>query len=92
MFAKLKDDQLTTTQQTFHRCPGGGWPLFCVREGVPTESALEHASNLLSCVHYVAQQAADGPATGMAKALWTVMHMVEAANAIVDASVERAGE
>lgn len=92
MFAKLAvDHQPTpaTAQKHFHPCPGSGWPLFSVRAGAPLESALEHASNLLDSAHYVACQAANAAGDGeqSPRALWTIMHLVEAANAVIDASI-----
>lgn len=78
----------TTAQQKFHPCPGGGWPLFSVRPGVPSEAALEHAANLLQCAFHVAQQGADGKPEVMVYSLWSVMHLVEAANAVVEAAMQ----
>lgn len=87
MFAKLAVDHPTTSHQHFHRCPGSGWPLFAVRAGVPLGSALEHASNLLDSAHFVARQAANEEGEQTPHALWTIMHLVEAANAVIDASI-----
>lgn len=75
-------------KQTFHRSPRGGPPLFSVQPGVPVDSALEHASNLLHCVSHAFQQAANDASPQVSQAIWSGMYMIEAANAIVDACLD----
>lgn len=57
-------------------------PLFRVNPGIPIESALEHVSNLLACIHELSLDAALGD-TGK-QGVWAVHYLSDMAKAIVD--------
>jgi hypothetical protein len=57
-------------------------PSFRVNPDIPIESALEHASSLLACIHELSLDAALGDA-GKQNA-WAVHYLSDMAKAIVD--------
>jgi hypothetical protein len=67
---------------TFTPCGPSRQPLFRVNPDIPIESALEHASSLLACIHELSLDAALGD---MGKqSAWAVHYLSDMAKAIVD--------
>jgi hypothetical protein len=67
---------------TFSTCSHSRQPLFRVNTDIPIESALEHASNLLACIHELSLDAALGD--GGKQNVWAVYHLSDMAKAILD--------
>nr|WP_080684650.1 DUF3077 domain-containing protein [Pseudomonas chlororaphis] len=69
---------------------GGGNPLFAVRAGVSAEEALLHVALLLKCAEETADEITS--ASGIERGLvWSMIHSVEMARAVVDALLDGAG-
>ncbi|WP_338806694.1 DUF3077 domain-containing protein [Pseudomonas chlororaphis] len=69
---------------------GNGRPLFAVRAGVSAEEALLHVSLLLKCAEETADEITS--ASGIERGLiWSMIHSVEMARAVVDALLDGAG-
>ncbi|WP_031286499.1 DUF6124 family protein, partial [Pseudomonas chlororaphis] len=67
-----------------------GRPLFAVRAGVSAEEALLHVSLLLKCAEETADEITS--ASGIERGLiWSMIHSVEMARAVVDALLDGAG-
>jgi hypothetical protein len=67
---------------TFSTCGPSRQPLFRVNPDIPIESALEHASNLLACIHELSLDAAMNDAGK--QSIWAVHHLSDMAKAILD--------
>jgi hypothetical protein len=67
---------------TFTPCGPFRQPLFRVNPDIPIESALEHASSLLACIHELSLDAALGDAGK--QSAWAVHYLSDMAKAIVD--------
>lgn len=57
-------------------------PLFRINPDIPIESALEHASSLLACIHELSLDAALGDASK--QRIWAVHHLSDMAKAILE--------
>ena len=83
-------ERFTATGSTRFGCRDGeGRPLFAVCAGVNAEEALLHVSLLLKC----AEETADAitSASGIERGLiWSMIHSVEMARAVVDALLDGA--
>ncbi|WP_416423720.1 DUF3077 domain-containing protein [Pseudomonas sp. App30] len=85
-------DNLTLdTPRTTHNHPFGirdsdDQPLFCIPEGARAEDALAHASLLLKGAYETTYELTD-IGLGHSGLLWSVLHLVESAKALVDAVV-----
>ncbi|OLF55773.1 DUF6124 family protein [Pseudomonas chlororaphis] len=82
---------LQETGSTSFGCrDGNGRPLFAVRPGVSAEEALLHVSLLLKCAEETADEITS--ASGIERGLvWSMIHSVEMARAVVDALLDGAG-
>jgi hypothetical protein len=67
---------------TFTHCSPDNQPLFRVNPDIPVESALEHASNLLTCINDLSLDAALGDAGK--QSVWAVHYLSDMARAIVE--------
>ncbi|WP_265534343.1 DUF3077 domain-containing protein [Pseudomonas saponiphila] len=85
-------ERFTTTGSTSFGCrDGNGRPLFAVREGVSAEEALLHVSLLLKCAEETADEITS--ASGIERGLiWSMIHSVEMARAVVDALLDGASQ
>ncbi|WDH51008.1 DUF3077 domain-containing protein [Pseudomonas chlororaphis] len=78
-----------TGSSSFGCRDGNGRPLFAVRPGVSTEEALLHVSLLLKCAEETADEITS--ASGIERGLiWSMIHSVEMARAVVDALLDGA--
>jgi hypothetical protein len=79
-------NQLPTTKTlgtvTFSTCGQSRQPLFRVNPDIPIESALEHASSLLACIHELSLDSALGDARK--QSMWAVHHLSDMARAILE--------
>ena len=85
----LTPDSPQDHPRTHHSHPfgvrdGDNHPLFCITEGVRTEDALAHASLLLKGAYETTYELTD-IGLGHSGLLWSVLHLVESAKALVDA-------
>jgi len=79
-----------TGSTTFGCRDGRDRPLFAVRPGVSAEEALLHVSLLLKCAEETADEITS--ASGIERGLiWSMIHSVEMARAVVDALLDGAG-
>jgi hypothetical protein len=67
---------------TFSTCGQSRQPLFRVNPDIPIESALDHASSLLACVHELSLDAAMNDAGR--QSFWAVHYLNDMAKAILD--------
>ncbi|WP_340163283.1 DUF3077 domain-containing protein [Pseudomonas maioricensis] len=67
---------------TFSTCGPARQPLFRINPDIPIESALEHASSLLACIHELSLGAAMDNAGE--KSVWAVHYLSDMAKAILD--------
>lgn len=67
---------------TFTDCGPNSQPLFRVNPNISVESALEHASNLLTCINDLSLDAALGDAGK--QSVWAVHYLSDMARAIVE--------
>lgn len=67
---------------TFSTCGPSRQPLFRINPDIPIESALEHASSLLACIHELSLDAALGDAGK--QSVWAVHHLSDMAKAILE--------
>ncbi|UVJ45646.1 DUF3077 domain-containing protein [Pseudomonas sp. LS1212] len=81
---------LKTVTTPFGSCDAGHEPLFAVRGGINAEDALVHASLLLRCATDTAYAASECPGVHEKGLMWSTMHSIEMAKAIVDALVDGA--
>ncbi|WIE48249.1 DUF3077 domain-containing protein [Pseudomonas sp. GM17] len=78
-----------TGSSSFGCRDGNGRPLFAVRPGVSAEEALLHVSLLLKCAEETADEITS--ASGIERGLiWSMIHSVEMARAVVDALLDGA--
>ncbi|AZD49767.1 DUF6124 family protein [Pseudomonas chlororaphis] len=71
--------------------PVGPDSLFCVREGISAEEALVHVSLLLKCAEEVSDEITER-GSGLERGLiWSMVHSVEMARAVVDALLDGRG-
>ncbi|SDY95750.1 DUF6124 family protein [Pseudomonas sp. NFIX28] len=62
--------------------------LFCVRQGISAEEALVHVSLLLKCAEEVSDEITER-GSGLERGLiWSMVHSVEMARAVVDALLD----
>lgn len=66
----------------FALCGSGDSKLFRINSGIPSDEALEYASNLQHCANQLVLDAATG--TGSKQTLWGAFYLEEMARAIVD--------
>ncbi|MCB2251003.1 DUF3077 domain-containing protein [Pseudomonas chlororaphis] len=65
--------------------------LFCVRQGISAEEALVHVSLLLKCAEEVSDEITER-GSGLERGLiWSMVHSVEMARAVVDALLDGRG-
>jgi hypothetical protein len=79
-----------TVETAFGSCDAGHGPLFAVRGGINAEDALVHAALMLQSACATASEAcnqAGNPEKGL---LWSTLHCVEVAKALVDALLDGA--
>ncbi|ROL90336.1 hypothetical protein BK636_04145 [Pseudomonas chlororaphis] len=78
-----------TGSSSFGCRDGNGRPLFAVRPGISAEEALLHVSLLLKCAEETADEITS--ASGIERGLiWSMIHSVEMARAVVDALLDGA--
>jgi DNA-binding transcriptional LysR family regulator len=70
---------------SFTHCGPNSHPLFRVNPDIPIESALEHASNLLTCINDLSLDAALGDAGK--QSVWAVHYLSDMARAIVESAL-----
>jgi hypothetical protein len=73
-----------TAALPFGTCDSRNKPIFSVNPGISQEDTLSHLSHLLKCAHASAYELCDSPVrdTGL---LWSTVHSIEGAKALVDA-------
>ncbi|NBF10664.1 DUF6124 family protein [Pseudomonas sp. Fl4BN1] len=77
-----------TRRRPFGLRDGQGHPLFAVQPGVNAEDALMHVSLLLKCAEEVSDEITER-ASGIERGLiWSMVHSVEMARAVVDALLD----
>lgn len=81
---------LTTSTLPFGPCDADQTPFFIVREGLPADDVLAHVSLLLKCAMETGYGLCEGP-TPERGLLWSTLHSVDAAKALVDSLLVRAG-
>ncbi|UVJ43121.1 DUF3077 domain-containing protein [Pseudomonas sp. LS1212] len=81
---------IKTVNTPFGTCDAGHEPLFAVCAGINAEDALVHASLLLKSAGDCASKALDSEGGTEEGLLWSTMHSIEAAKALVDAVVDGA--
>lgn len=74
----------TTSAHSFGHT--GGPALFSVNPGIPIHTALQCASNMLSCVHELVITISDGDVHG--QEIFAAQYLTEMAKALVDAAGE----
>ncbi|UVJ46009.1 DUF3077 domain-containing protein [Pseudomonas sp. LS1212] len=80
-----------TALTVFGACDAGHAPLFAVCAGIPAEDALVHASLLLKGAFASAYAACDdGGDRERQGLLWSTLHSVEMAKALIDALLDGA--
>jgi hypothetical protein len=81
---------LKTVNTPFGSCDASHEPLFAVRAGINAEDALVHVSLFLRCAMdtaYASSECTGAPEKGL---VWSTMHSIETAKAIVDALLDGA--
>jgi hypothetical protein len=81
---------IKTVTTPFGSCDAGHEPLFAVRGGINAEDALVHAALMLKCAGDCAYKALDSEGRTEESMLWSTMHSIEAAKALVDAVLDGA--
>lgn len=82
------DPSLFGSQHVTRGRPVGSDSLFCVREGISAEEALVHVSLLLKCAEEVSDEITE-QGSGVERGLiWSLVHSVEMARAVVEALLE----
>ncbi|WP_166366377.1 DUF3077 domain-containing protein [Pseudomonas akapageensis] len=81
---------LKTVTTPFGSCDAGHEPLFAVRGGINAEDALVHASLLLRCAVDTAYASSDCPGVHQKGLMWSTLHSIEMAKALVDALADGA--
>ncbi|WP_166366907.1 DUF3077 domain-containing protein [Pseudomonas akapageensis] len=79
-----------TAESAFGSCDAGHGPLFAVRGGINAEDALVHTSLMLQCACASADAACNQSSTLEKGLLWSILHSVEVAKALVDALLDGA--
>ncbi|MCY1412810.1 hypothetical protein D3C76_684110 [compost metagenome] len=79
-----------TAETAFGSCDAGHGPLFAIRAGINAEDALVHASLMLRCASETAHAACNPSSTLEQGLLWSTLHSVEVAKALVDALLDGA--
>ena len=80
-----------TALTVFGTCDAGHAPLFAVCAGIPAEDALVHASLILRGAFDTAYVACDNAGEQQMKGLlWSTLHSVEMAKALIDAVLDGA--
>jgi len=77
-------DHLRTHHNPFGIRDADDHPLFCITEGIRADDALAHASLLLKGAYETTYELTD-IGLGHSGLLWSVLHLVESAKALVDA-------
>ena len=67
---------------TFFTCGESSKPLFRVNPDIPLGSALEHASNLMTCIRELSLEAALGDAGK--QSVWAVHYLSDMARAVIE--------
>nr|WP_166359744.1 DUF3077 domain-containing protein [Pseudomonas akapageensis] len=81
---------LKTVTPPFGSCDAGHEPLFAVRAGINAEDALVHASLFLKCAVDTAYAATECPGAHEKGLIWSTMHSIETAQAIINALLDGA--
>ncbi|UVJ42450.1 DUF3077 domain-containing protein [Pseudomonas sp. LS1212] len=79
-----------TVTTPFGSCDAGHAPLFAVRAGIHAEDALVHASLSLKCAMDIAHVACEHEGVRVSGLLWSTLHSIETAKALVDALLDGA--
>lgn len=79
-----------TVETAFGSCDAGHAPLFAVRGGINAEDALVHASLMLKCACATANEACNQSNAVEKGLLWSTLHSLEVAKALVDALLDGA--
>jgi hypothetical protein len=82
-------DSKTRGTTAFALCGSGDSKLFRINSGIPSDEALEYASNLQHCANQLVLDAATG--AGNNQTLWGAFYLEEMARAIVDDVREASG-
>ncbi|UZE23095.1 DUF3077 domain-containing protein [Pseudomonas sp. B21-056] len=87
--SRESNNPLINTLKETNTIPAGRDSLFNVRAGVSAEEALVHVSLLLGCAIQVSDEITE-QGSGVERGLiWSMIHSVEMARAVVDALLER---
>jgi hypothetical protein len=81
---------LKTVTTPFGSCDAGHEPLFAVRRGINAEDALVHVSLFLKCAMDTANASSECAGVPEKGLMWSTMHSIETAKAIVDALLDGA--
>ncbi|WP_166366147.1 DUF3077 domain-containing protein [Pseudomonas akapageensis] len=79
-----------TVTPPFGSCDAGHAPLFAVRAGIHAEDALVHASLSLKCALDIVQVACEQEGVRVSGLLWSTLHSIETAKALIDALADGA--
>ena len=80
-----------TTERAFGPVDSTLQPMFTLRAGISAQDALAHVSLLLLCAEQTSDEITE-LGSGVERGLiWSMVHSVEMARAVVDSLLERAG-